>query len=223
MKKILFALVMLSLLVSVTHAGLAPSILPSSSHYQGQQSRSFDLGSEGILDVHLEFAVYAGDEAVTMRDMTGYGGDPENATFVYAYQIFCDASSTAELTYFALTGVNPDAIAFPSTDAGQAGSMIAPNDSVFDSEGVAPSSDGYFNDSKTKSIWEFGDTAIVDGEQSWFLFLYSNKDWIAGEIEVQQANDDIPIPGDGGNSIPEPATLILLGLGTFSLFKTRKN
>jgi hypothetical protein len=219
MKKILFTATMVLMSIATVHAGL----LPASSHYEGQQSRSFDLGSEGILDVHLEFAVYAGDEAVTMRDMTGYGGDPENATFVYAYQIFCDASSTAELTYFALTGVNPDAIAFPSTDAGQVGSMIAPNDSVFDSEGVAPSSDGYFNDSKTKSIWEFGDTAIVDGEQSWFLFLYSNKDWTAGEIEIQQANDDIPIPGDGGNSIPEPATLILLGLGTFSLFKTRKN
>ncbi|MHC4999936.1 MAG: PEP-CTERM sorting domain-containing protein [Planctomycetota bacterium] len=29
--------------------------------------------------------------------------------------------------------------------------------------------------------------------------------------------------GNGSNSIPEPATLFLLGLGTFSLFKTRKN
>ena len=217
MKKILVTLMSLLLLVSATHAGLAPSILPPSTHYQGQASRSFDLGSEGTLDVRLEFAVYAGSEAETVRDMTGYGGDPENAAFVYAYQIFCEDTSTAEVTYLALTGVNPDSIASVDTDISQIESMNAPNSTVFDSEGVAPSPDGFFNDSKTKGIWEFGETAIVGGEQSWFLFLYSADDWIKGDIELQPANDDIPVP-----EVPEPATLALLACGAMLSLIRRK-
>jgi len=207
----------LLLLVSATHAGLAPSILPSSTHYQGQASRSFDLGSEGTLDVRLEFAVYAGSEAETVRDMTGYGGDPENAAFVYAYQIFCEDTSTAALTYLALTGVNPDAIASVDTDISQIESMTAPNSTVFDSGGVAPSPDGYFNDTETRGIWEFEDVTIIHGEQSWFLFLYSADDWITGDIAIQPANDDIPIPG-----VPEPATLALLACGTILSLRRRK-
>jgi len=216
MKKILFAFMLLSLLVSVTHAGLAPSILPTSSHYQGQQSRSFDLGSEGVLDIRLEFAVYADDEAATMRDMTQYGGDPENAAFVYAYQIFCDTSSTAELTYFALTGIIPSTIASVDTDISQIGSMTSPNSTIFNSEGVGPSP-GYFNDSKTKGIWEFEGGTMIQGEQSWFLFLYSDYDWIAGDIEVQPVSSDIPIPG-----VPEPTTLALLACGTILSLRRKK-
>ena len=76
-----------------------------------------------------------------------------------------------------------------------------------------------FNLSVTETVWEFddGDGAIVQGEQSWFLFLYSDYDWGVGDIEVVQPpdipdipvdDDDIPIPG-----VPEPTTMVLLGLG----------
>ena len=95
--------------------------------------------------------------------------------------------------------------------------MTAPNSTVFDSEGVAPSPDGYFNDSSTKGIWEFEGGTMVQGEQSWFLFLYSADDWIAGDIEIQPANDDIPIPG-----VPEPTTLALLVCGAILSLKRRK-
>ena len=218
MKKILFALMSLLLLVSATHAGL----LPGSSYYEGQHSRSFDLGSEGILDIRLEFAVYRDetgispdglDEAQIMQDWTGHTGE---ADFVYAYQVFCEDSSTAPLTYFALTGINPSTIASIEDDISEQDEL----NSTYFSDGVQPEDDGgYFNDSVTKAIWEFGDGsgAIAHGEQSWFLFLYSDYDWIAGDIEVQRTNDDIPIP-----EVPEPATLALLICGTVLSLKRKK-
>ncbi|MHC5084605.1 MAG: hypothetical protein ACYSOV_03270, partial [Planctomycetota bacterium] len=58
------------------------------------------------------------------------------------------------------------------------------NDGAFQSEGVQPTSSA-FNDSVTKAIWQFDDVAIAQGDQSWYLFLYSDYDWIAGDIEVR--------------------------------------
>lgn len=211
MKKILFSLMPLLLLVPVVHAGLDRSSLPESSYYSGQHDRSFDLGSGNILDIHLEFAVYKDNEAQIMQDWTGHTGD---AAFVYAYQVFCDSSNDAGLTYFALTGVNPSTIADVQKDIGENESL---NSGAIQSGGVAPTS-GDFNASVTKAIWQFDEGTLVQGEQSWFLFLYSNYDWIKGDIQIQPlSNDDIPIPG-----VPEPATLVLLGCGAVLSLIRRK-
>ena len=217
MKKILFTLMLLLLLVSATHA----EPLPASSYYDGQHSESFDLGSEGILDLRLEFAVYKDNEAQIMQDWIGISDDDSYvySDYVYGYQVFSETSSTAALTYFALTGVNPSTISDVQNDIGQSESL---NSGDIQSGGIESISSD-FNASVTEAVWQFDEGTLIQGEQSWYLFLYSDYDWTAGGIEVQQANDDIPIPGDEGNSIPEPATLFLLGLGTFSLFKTRKN
>ena len=206
MKKILFALVMLTLLVSVTHA----EPLPLSSYYNGQHDESFNLGSEGILDLHLEFAVYKDEEAQTMQDWTGHTGD---ADYVYGYQVFSEQSSTAALTYFALTGVNPSTITDVLNDIGEAESL---NNGTIQSEGVSPISSS-FNESVTEAIWEFEDGALLQDDRSWYLFLYSDYDWIAGGIEVQRDNDEIPVP-----EVPEPATLALLACGTILSLRRRK-
>ncbi|OQY07031.1 MAG: hypothetical protein B6I25_02710 [Planctomycetales bacterium 4572_13] len=189
MKKILFVAVMsLALLVSAAHAGLAPSILPTDqdTHYYGSHDRSFDLGSGDTLDIHLEFAVYAGTQAQTMQEWTGHTGGAE---FVYAYQVFSESSSISE------------AESLNGTPSG----------------GIGPASSD-FNTSVTKAIWQFDEGTLVQGTQSWFLFLYSDYDWIKGDIEVQPlADDDIPIPG-----VPEPTTLALLACGTLLSLKRRK-
>ncbi|MHC5200164.1 MAG: hypothetical protein ACYSO1_08670 [Planctomycetota bacterium] len=209
MKKILFAILVLLLpLVSVTHAGLAPTNLPASSYYQGQHDRSLDLGSEGTLDIHLEFAVYRDvdetspgglSEAQYMKDWTEYTGD---ASYVYAYQVFSEETSTAALTYFGLTGINPTTIASIEDDIHEQNELNPGSSPSYSSGGEQPS-DSYFNASKTKAIWEFEDGAIMEGEQSWFLFLYSDYDWIKGDIEVQRVNDDIPVP-EGAIVVPVP-------------------
>ena len=89
------------------------------------------------------------------------------------------------------------------------------NDGAIQSEGIGPSSSD-FNSSVTKAIWQFENVAISQGEQSWYLFLYSDYDWIAGDIAVQR-NDDIPVP-----EVPEPTTLALLSFGTVLSLRRRK-
>ena len=222
MKKILLVLVSLLLPVSTAHALLDRSTLPESSHYSGTHDRSFDLGAGNILDIHLEFAVYSHEdeveleggiiksEAQIMQEWTGHTGD---ADFVYAYQVYCEQSSTAPLTYFSLTGINPDTISDIQNDIGEAESL---DSGANQSGGVEPSDSG-FNASVTKAIWKFeGGSIINQGENSWFLFLYSDSDWIAGDIEVQHSNDDIPVP-----EVPEPATMLLMVCGTVLSLKRK--
>lgn len=215
MKKILITLVLVLILTASAQALTTPSILPTTTdtHYYGAHDFLFDLGSEGTLSGRLEFAVYSGTQAQSMMDWTGHSGSPD--TFVYAYQVFCDESSTAAMKYFLLTGINPTTIASVEEDISQQGTL---NSASILSDGVKPKDDGgYFNDSKTKAIWEFEGGTMVQGEQSWFLFLYSQYDWIIGDIEVQPMDDDIPIPG-----VPEPTTMALLIGGMILSLKRRK-
>lgn len=230
MRRTTVVLMLLTMVVSVTDAALERSTLYESSYYSGTHDRSFDMGSEGVLNIHLEFAVYRDEtlyggtvnEAQLMQDYTGYTG---NADYVYAYQVFSENSSTAALTYFALTGIDPDTIADIDNDISQAGSL---NDGPppTESGGIAPT-DSYFNGSVTKAIWEFEGGALVQGEKSWFMFMYSDYDWVKGDIEVRPvADDDIPVPGEDDDSndtqVPEPLTVSLLLSGAAFALKGKK-
>lgn len=202
MKK-LFFMMLVATLIAVVHAGLAPTYLPESSYYQGRKSFNENLGNGIIVTGHLEFAVYKGTEADEAIAATGYAGDTE---YVYAYQVFNDQQSNAALTYFAVTGINP-------------GSVDSDDDigAMDDSQGGAEPTTQGFNSSLTKGIWEFGNAKIIQGDQSWFLFIYSNYDWIVGDIQLQAVyDDDLPVP-----IVPEPATLALVLCGAVLSLKRR--
>ena len=66
---------------------------------------------------------------------------------------------------------------------------------------------------------QFDEVAIAKDQQSWFMFLYSDSNYIAGDIKVQPDNDDIPVPD---KPVPEPTTLALLGFGTILSLRRRK-
>ena len=202
-KNLLFCLFVVALLFGVVQAGLAPSILPESSHYQGRHSFSEVVGDGEKVEGHLEFAVYTGTQAEDMISDTGYQGE---ADFVYAYQIFNYQESDAALTYFAVTGINPATV--------EAGSIGAMDDLA---GGIQPDDGGYFNASETKGIWEFNNAKLIQGAQSWFLFVYSNYDWVPGGMELQTTyDDDIPTP-----EVPEPMTLALFLGGTVLSLRRR--
>ena len=211
-KSLMFLVTTFVLVASIAQAGLAPSNLPSSSYYQGRHSFSEDMGSGVVISGHLEFAVYTGTEALDAIEATGYEGD---ADYVYAYQVFNYQESDAAMTYFAVTGVDPATV--------ESDNINAMEDFSGSGTGIEPSNYG-FNIDQTKGVWEFNSTTLIQGEKSWFLFIYSDHDWIAGDIQLQAIyDDDVPVPiNDGSNEIPEPMTLALLLGGVVMCLKCKK-
>ena len=213
MKKIKSLLLLAMLFVfatSIAQAGLAPSYLPESTYYQGRHSFSEDMGNGVVISGHLEFAVYTGTQAVDAIEATGYEGE---ADYVYAYQVFNDQESDAAMTYFAVTGIDPTAVESDGIDTME----------DYSGTGIEPSTYG-FNADQTKGIWEFNNTTLIQGEKSWFLFIYSDYDWVAGGIQLEAVyDDDIPVPiDDGSDNIPEPMTLVLLLGGAALSLKFKK-
>ncbi|MDH4202753.1 MAG: PEP-CTERM sorting domain-containing protein [Phycisphaerae bacterium] len=216
MKKILFTLMLLLPLISVTHAGFdtpgtRPQFIPTvfddgEAYYYGVHEQSF----AGLTStVRLEFAIYQGAHADIVMEDTGYEG--EATEFVYAYQVFCEDPT---FNYFALTGVDAGPIDSTTTDIGQSQFL-----GTTDSGGGEPKvGSGYFEG--TRAVWEFDNGALIQGDnaQSWFLLLYSNNGPELGKMEIAPPiADDIPIPG-----VPEPATLVLLSYGVLLSLKRRK-
>jgi hypothetical protein len=215
MKKLQLTIVMGLMAISSAYAlfdtpGTVPQNLPWSpdTYYYGAHEKTF---GDMNMTVRLEFAVYNDTQADDVIEWTGYAGD---ADYVYAYQIFCQ-DAEASLEYFELTGLDPDTIASVEMDIHEQESLNSTP-----SGGIQPMDEGHFNDAKTKAIWEFDQGTLVQGEQSWFLFLYSDSGPVVGDFNVQPlADDDIPVPG---GDVPEPATLALLMCGSLLSLKRKK-
>jgi hypothetical protein len=181
---------------STVWAGLAPSILPASNHYQGRKS-FFVSDAAGFVAGHVEFAVYDTQQ----QALAGYSGSER---YVYAYQVFTYATSTAPLTYFSLLGGNFSGLTLQSDDA-LGGATTA---------GVSPTGT---NATASAAIWDFADGSLIKGANSWFLFFRSNSDWVAGSVEVKSSfNDDLPV------NVPEPATMALFAIGTILSIRRKR-
>lgn len=212
MKKLQIMMMVVLMMVSSAYAvfdtpGQVPQYLVTNgAFYYGANDQEFsDLG----MTVRLEFAVYEGENATDVIDAIGYTGEATN--YVYAYQVFCEAPSLDSLTYFGLS--REDETALGSDELG----IFQFADSF---GGVEPAGDGgYFDDDETptEAIWEFEDGALMEGDHSWYLFLFSDHAPVIGNFTLEEASadDDIPVT-------PEPATLVLLLGGSLLCFKRRK-
>jgi len=191
-------------IILITTNAVTATSLPSSSYYEGR-SYFYENGLAGYVD----FAVY---DTQTSNEFvnTGYqvpGQSDER--FIYAYQIYCNEEySTGMLSYFAISGIGENAI---SSDE-----IIGSVEDLPES-GVGPDK-SYFNNSKTKAIWEFGNGYLIGGEHSWILVYTSEEDYTTGTYEVLPASDnELPVANN-----PEPSTIALLGLGGYYIVKRRK-
>lgn len=187
------------LLVQSVWAGL--DFLPESSHYQGRAYK----GVSGDR-VRVDFAVYDTLGGNEFAD-AGFAA-PGDGQFTYVYQVFNEAADELfSIDLFRIFGIDSAAIAGPD--------QISSQD---DQEGGIATDLEYFNPSFTNGIWEFEQGALIKGEHSWFLALSSDHDYIVGDFSiVSDPDDEVPIP-----SLPEPATMILLGIGSVILMARRK-
>lgn len=199
-------------LAAIPAAQAALTYLPESSYYYGQTYYNFNLGNGQILSGRIEFAVY--DTQAYPSEFTGTA--PGSGRYIYAYQIFqsSGASNTA-LTAFAIEGIGEGAI-----PADNPNSYIGTDNSV---AGVDASS-AFFNASLTKGNWLFESPNIQAGENSVFLLVRSNNSIKAGTYDLfPPEGSEIPVPGGEDNgAIPEPATVMILSLGTALAIRSRR-
>ena len=186
------------LFVQISWAGL--DFLPESSYYQGTAYK----GVSGDR-VRVDFAVYDTLGGNEFAD-AGFGA-PGDGQFTYVYQVFNEvANASFSIDVFRIFDIEPAAISGDD--------QISSED---DQEDGKEPEDQYFNLSKTDGVWEFEDGALIQGEHSWFLTISSDYSYVAGDFSINTSDDEVPIPG-----VPEPATMILLGVGSFILLARRK-
>lgn len=193
-RKILFAALLFFATVIVQDV----SATLVSSYYDGSTFYNTADGLHGYID----FAVYDNRSEYEAR----YGlPAPGTGDYIYAYQIFHNASDNPAVGYFAILDIT--------------GAPVDGIGSQDDSSGGIASSDEYFADSK--GVWEFqseiGEGILIAGENSWFLVLSSDTDWVRGSFEIKPAEPWVPVP-----EIPEPCTIALFGLGSLMMLIKRK-
>ncbi|RKY07572.1 MAG: hypothetical protein DRP66_06420 [Planctomycetota bacterium] len=185
------------LLVQSAWAGL--DFLPTSTHYQGSTSKSVS-GMEGLVQVN--FAVY---DALGGNEFAASG----DGRFTYVYQVFNEiADDDFSIDLFRVFEIDPAAIS--------GNDQISSEDDL--AGGIGTTAE-YFNSSLTDGIWEFEGGALIKGKHSWFLTISSDYDWVKGDFSIYapEPDDDLPVP-----EVPEPATMILLGIGSAVLAARRK-
>ncbi len=201
-----------ALLVQDVRAGL--EFLPISSYYQGSA-----YGGPGD-DVRVDFAVY--DTEAYDPDDGDYGNEFEKAgftapgegRFTYVYQVFNDDDELS-IDLFRIFEFESTAIADLKADQ-----IHKQNDLA----GGEDTTDQYFSPSLTdpsltNGIWEFEQGTLTKGKHSWFLTISSNAPPTLGDFSLNTPpDDDLLVPG-----VPEPATMILLGIGSVILMAGRRD
>lgn len=204
MKKSLLLVILLLLTVpAAVQASL--TYLPESDYIDG-----VSVFNTGAVTGYVEYAVY--DTA--FQDLEGYDGDER---YVYAYQVF--HTGGVDIDAIAILGFDPLSITQESLEVSdELGSTFT---SGVDAVALLDTED-------VEAYYVFEGGVLISDENSWFLLMYSDSDWVKGSYEINPSDTDIPVSGDGDgvdtgdSTVPEPATLaLLLGGGLLSLIRKK--
>jgi hypothetical protein len=207
LKRIMLAGLFIVPVLFVQSAWAGLDTLPVSSYYQGRAYQGFS-GDR----VRVDFAVYVtredGSSEFTDAGFAALSEEP--FTFTYVYQVFNEVNDdTFSIDLFRVFAIDPAAIS--------GNDQISSEDDL--AGGIATTGE-YFNSSLTDGIWEFEGGTLIKGEHSWFLTISSDYDWVKGDFSIYatEPDDALPVP-----KVPEPATMILLGIGSAILAARRKD
>jgi hypothetical protein len=216
--------------VAILSGGLAEAtldrILPSSSHHQGFVwfNETVDHPNGGTVDLkgRIDFAVYnrdnlaGGEETDFVDNFVRLMGVADEDQFIYAYQIFNDYDnfSDGDIGYFEVLGLMPDGETTFSINPSLMNNTTGVDDGF---SGAAPEP----IPSVEAGIWEWLGDLVEFGTQSQFLLYSSVNNWKKGtyRVDIVQQSDDIVVPDD---TIPEPATLTMLGIGGAMILRRRR-
>ena len=198
-------LVIATLLVQNASATLLS--LPDSSYAEAEGNwQGYRIYEEDDFYVRVEFTVYdtdnlkPGDEEdlvtalVDELDMTGQ--------YIYAYQVWNHPTADKGVGSFQILNLDESPLTQTLDDI---------NSYDDDSDGLKPTG------TWLEGIWAFeelGEATLIAGEHSWFLVFSDDFGPIPGTFTIKSV-PDFPI-------IPEPATIMLLGIGSALIFTRRR-
>lgn len=199
---------LIMLVVAVSTASAALTYLPESDYVEG-----VSVFNTGTVYGYIEYAVYD----TSIQALTGYEREER---FVYAYQVF--NVNGGDIDAISIFGFDPLAVASDGLEVSD----------ELDSVLLAGGKDAtpILDAEDVKAYYIFDQGSVIATDNSWFLLMFSDYDWVKGDYEINPNDTDITVPGkdlDGsdsdGSQIPEPATLaLLLSGGLLSLCSRKK-
>ena len=190
--------------------------LPVSSYYYGRTYSYSSTYPENRMRV--DYAVYDTLGGNEFAD-AGFAA-PGDEQYTYVYQVFNDIDDDDfSIDLFRIFGIEPEAISGNyqiSSEDDQEGGIDTLKGGSGEELGA------YFNPSKTNGIWEFEQGVLINGEHSYFLVISSDYDYVPGywSTLIDDPANEVSVPGTQN---PEPATMILFGIGSVILMARRKD
>ena len=212
-----FSLLVLATLF-VQNASAALIYLPDSSYAEAEDNwQGSRIYKEDDFYVLIDFTVYDTQNLLSSEEIAFAEELNIAGRYIYAYQIFNHPDALEEVGYFEIFGIGEPPLDVYADSIGALSDSDDPN-----TEGIEPT-DKYFNTSHTRGTWlfsaDYGHGSILSGEHSWFLVFGSNFAPIPGSYEIKVPEEgESPVPPE----VPEPATLILLGIGGALIFTRRR-